>query len=148
MYRLERSKAPGAMPLTRSLMAMPRIRIWTVVHCRNGRAAVFWGSARLQSDFLASGRWRRSRWCRRFLPSPAQTRAQARSVVEHSLDHRVVGRETHFSRYCSGVRPYFAIRWRLRDLNFSPSSRQMMKSAVTDFLIGTAGRCSSTAGSA
>lgn len=32
-----------------------------------------------------------------------------------------------------------SIRWRLRDLNFSPSSRQMMKSTVTDFLIGTAG---------
>lgn len=43
MYRLERSKAAGEMPLTRNLMAMSRIWIWAVVHCRNGRAAVFLG---------------------------------------------------------------------------------------------------------
>ena len=31
------------------------------------------------------------------------------------------------------------LRWRLRDLNFLPSSRQIRKSALRDFLIDTAG---------
>src|SRR5204863_21990 len=44
--------------------------------------------------------------------------------------------------------PYWVLRWRFSDLNFLPSSRQIRKSAVIDFLIETAGTSFSSAAGA
>ena len=43
------------------------------------------------------------------------------------------------ARYSSGLMSYLVRRWRFSDLNFLPSSRQMMKSSWTDLRAFTAG---------
>src|ERR1700678_2779615 len=43
----------------------------------------------------------------------------------------------HFWRYCSGVKPR-PVRWRRKDLNRLPSSKQMRRSELIDLRIETA----------
>jgi hypothetical protein len=119
----------------------PRLFIFrTNADYANGSCAPEQSSIAESSCDLLAGSLRRRRLFRfyRFAAEPhrlGQFRASS-GVIRR--DHRIIRRQTPFGDIRPASSPWWVDRWRFSDLNFFPSSRQMMWSGVTDFLIDTA----------
>jgi len=74
-----------------------------------------------------------------------ELRSGRRVVWRH---HGVVGPQTPFFAILLGRHIVLVRKWRLRDLNFFPSSKQMINSGVIDFFTETAGLSGSAGPSA